>query len=205
MKTPFLIIIFHFVSLHAFCQVDLNTINIIETILRKDHPTGTLFYTDRLDSGLIKRIKESLKRRKFIGQTSPSTYDTIRLSRKEKRHLIVSLNNFYSNIWTDSLFQDSKMIPKDSMWFRITKQNKEFYEQRQKARAKNNLDDYVADMVQNANTFQFSPVIFFRNKSLLVFYYLRLCGGQCGVQEFAFYKLENGEYKKSVIISGGVF
>ena len=203
MKTLLLLLIFQFLLLHAFCQVDTNSINILESILRKEHPNGTLFYTDRLDSGLIKRIKESLKRRKFIGRTSLTTYDTIHLSRKEKRHLISSVNNFYSNIWTDSLFNNSKMIPKDSMWFRITKQNKEFYEQRQKAKSKNN--NYTADMVHNANTFQFSPVIYLRNKSLFIVYYLRLCGGQCGVQEFAFYKLENGEYKKSVIVSGGVF
>lgn len=87
MRPLLFLAICQFVSFDAFCQTDSISISILETILRKEHPGGTLFYTDKLDGSLIDRIKESVKGRKFIGRTSPTTYATIYLSKAEKKYL----------------------------------------------------------------------------------------------------------------------
>lgn len=206
MKTLLLLIIYQFVSLHSYCQLDTNSIHTLESILRNEHPNGTLYYTDRLDSGFIKRIRESLKRRKFIGgPTSSNTYATVRLSKKEKKYLDSSLNKFYSNFWQDTLFKNSKRIPVDSMWARIQKQNREFHKNRIRDTTEAALINSIRKEVENANTFQFSPLIYFRNKSIFISFFVRLCGNTCGVDELSFYKLENGIYKKWFLISGGVF
>ena len=177
MKTLLLLIIFHFVSLHSFCQADTNSINILESILRKEHPNGRLYYTDRLDSEFIKGIKVSLKGRKFIGQTSSTTFDTVQLSKKEKRYIDSSVTSFYSNFWRDTLFKNSKRIRADSMWTRIEKQNKEFYKNRTKDTTEAASINSIRNQVENANTFQFSPLIYFRNKSIFISFFVRICGG----------------------------
>ena len=149
---------------------------------------------------------ESLKRRKFIGgPTSSNTYDTVRLSKKEKKYLDSSLNELYSNFWQDTLFKNSKRIPVDSMGARIEKQNREFYKNKISDTTQAGSINSIRNQVENANTFQFSPLVYFRSKSIFIFFFVRLCGGTCGVDELSFYKLENGVYKKWFLISGGAF
>lgn len=87
MKTTIFLISFQFIVLFTFCQVDSTSTNILETILRKEQPKGTIYYTDKLDSELISKIKGSLKGRRFIARTSVNTNDTVLLTRSEKKHL----------------------------------------------------------------------------------------------------------------------
>jgi hypothetical protein len=205
MKVSFLLIILQFASFRSFCQVEVNSVSILETILRKEHPNGTLVYTDRLDSGLVKGLRESLKGRLFIGKTSSTTYDTIQLTRTEKKYLDSSVNGFYSNFWEEALFENSRRIPIDSMWTHIAKRNRESYESRQRDTATKGSINFIRNFVENANTFQFSPPVYFRNKSIFIFFFIRMCGSTCGINELSFYRLENGTYKKWFIISGGAF
>lgn len=91
------------------------------------------------------------------------------------------------------------------MWILIERKNKEFYAQKSFDTSKNEIIKPIGRQVQNANTFQFSPIIYLREKSIFLFYFIRLCGSLCGVYELYFYRLENGKYKKWLLLSGGAF
>jgi hypothetical protein len=198
-----LLISFQIISSLAFCQIDSSSIKIVESILRKEHPEGTLYYTDKLDSGLIVRIKGSLQKRKFIGRINSTTYGKIRLSRKEKRYLDSNINKLYSIRWKDSLFENSRMIPNDSMWAHIDRRNREFSKFARVATTE--AINLVNNRVTFCNTFQFSCPIYFRDRSIFIVFFIRLCGNECGVEELAFYRLEEDMYKKWFIVYGGVF
>lgn len=91
------------------------------------------------------------------------------------------------------------------MWARIEKQNREFYKKRLTDTTEADRLKLLGNQIENANTFQFSPPIYFRNNSIFIFYFIRLCGSLCGVEELSFYRLENGNYKKWFVLTGGVF
>ena len=84
-----------------------------------------------------------------------------------------------------------------------TEQN--VYESRISDTSKAGREKYIGDQVQNANTFQFAPVIYLRNKNVVLVYMLRLCGTECGVEELSFYKQINGTYERWIVINGKAF
>jgi hypothetical protein len=175
----------------------------METILRKEHPNGTLYYTDKLDSGTISWIKEYLQKKKFINITRKDNH-RIRLSGKEKEYLDSSINKLYSICWKDSLYENSRSIPVDSMWTHIQKKNREFSKLASDAAVAGKTLS-INNRVNFSNTFQFTFPIYFRDRSIFLLYFIRLCGGECGVQELAFYKLENGHYEKWISVNWGEF
>jgi hypothetical protein len=205
MRVVIFLICYHFFPQFLFSQIDSATTAIIESILRKEHSEGKLYYTDKLDSNIILEIKHKIKARKYMLNNTLGEFETIVISKKEKKYIDSILNKTYAYIWSDSLFANSKRIPKDSMWTHIERKNKEFYAQKSFDTSKNEIIKSIGRQVQNANTFQFSPIIYLREKSIFLFYFIRLCGSLCGVYELYFYRLENGKYKKWLLLSGGAF
>ena len=186
-------------------QIDSVSKSLLEILLRKQHPTDTLFYTDRLGDWPITRIKEWTRRRIFVGHSGPNKLETIHLSIKEKMYLDSTVGKLRSYYWLDSLFRDSKRIPVDSMWPRIQAKIKESYQSSLNDTLRTDITKSVGNRVHNANTFQFAPPIYFRNKSICLIYILRLCGGLCGEDELTFYKWEKGSYKKWFLFAGAAF
>lgn len=205
MKNIVLIIISQLILSIAVCQTDTGSIRALETLIRQQHPDGTIFYTDKIDSAIILRIKQSLKGRRFINQAISGVYDTIYLTKKEKLHLDSNINSLFSFTWKDNLFQNSKRLPKDSMWARITYEMKKTQALIKSDTAKASIRKHLDEMYKNANTFQFSPLIYFRNKSLFLVYILRFCGGDCGVEELTFYKFQDGKYKTHIRVIRAAF
>jgi hypothetical protein len=141
----------------------------------------------------------------FIGKSSPEKCDTLLLSIKEKKCLVSTINKLKSYYWKDSLFVNSKRIPADRMWAHIKNQNQKVFRSKSKDTTEAGNIEFINELVDSASTFQFSPLIYFRNKSIFIVYILRLCGGECGDDELAIYRLENGIYKKWFILSSYTF
>ena len=206
MKTLGILIFFQATYCYSFSQVDRKTSVILERILRKDHPQGTLVYTDKLDDYVILNIKESLKKQIFVGKlASKKGRDTFILSKSELKYIDSILRKLHLVFWKDSIFSNSKRISKDSLWSRIDNQNRKSYENLINATSDSSRNLAKRNWIDNANTFQFSIPIFLRSKSIFFFYYIRLCGSMCGVSDLSVYRIENGVYKKWFLISGGAF
>lgn len=177
----------------------------MESILRKDHPEGVLVYTDRLDDAVISEMKKSLRKRTYIGKTALNKSDTLTLSRSEIKYIDSVVSAFPKLFWTHSLFSHSERISRDSLWPRIDKQFKKSYDSLVKATTDFGRQIARREWIKNANTFQFATPIFLRNRTIFIFYYMRLCGSLCGVTDLSVYRLENGAYKRWIVISKGVF
>jgi hypothetical protein len=205
MKTLSILICLQIIYCLSFSQVDRKTSLVLEKILRKDHPVGTLVYTDMLDKFAISDMKESLGKKVYIGRTASLTYDTLKLSKAEVKYVDSILRTLPTLYWQDSIFAESRRIPKDSLWSWISKQNKKSYDDIVKATSDSLRKLANKAWMTNANTFQFSMPIFLRKKTIFFFYYMRICGSLCGVTDLSVYRLENGVYKKWFLISGSVF
>ena len=204
MKTiiAFLISI-HLLNVSALCQADSASLKVMEAIFRDEQPKGTLYYVDKLNKDFITLFKDKFRNRKIIGIVEYNVFDSMLLSGKEMRLIKSGINKLYSFRWNDSLFLNSKRIPGGSMWAHISKRNKEF-----SAMARTLPKDQLHitnDRVTYANVFTFSYPIWLRNGSMFILFFYRMCGPECGVNELAVYRLENGVYKKWILIYGGVF
>lgn len=200
MKALFFFLFLQLITRLAFCQIDSGSLKALEAILREQHSEGILYYTDKLDSATVTWIKGALQKRTLRNIGIVRTHVKIRLSRKEKKYLDSNINALYSFCWKDSLFKYSKRISVDSMWTHIHRKNQEVSKLAKEAN-KYSLNN----LVRMSNTFQFSFPVYFRNRAVFLLYFIRMCGGLCGVKELAFYKLEKGGYKKWIFVDGGEF
>jgi hypothetical protein len=205
MKIIVPLISFQFMFLLTFSQMDSISKDLLETLIREQHPSGTIYYTDRLGDWPLRQIKKLIAGRRFTGPSTATSYDTVYLSVKEKKYLNASVKKLQSYYWKDSLFQNSKRIPEDSMWAHIQRQNRTFYEKHKTDTSETGTNKWIGGMIANANTFQFSPPIYFRNRSICLVYILRLCHSSCGMEELTFFKMENGRFKRWFLLGGGVF
>jgi hypothetical protein len=203
MKALFFLLFFQFITCLAFCQIDAGSIKILETILRREYPTGTLYYTDKLDSSIVLWIKENLQKRNLVGITRKKIDERIKLTKKEKRYLDSNINTLFSFCWKDSLFENSKRMPNDSMWAHIRRRNREATNLAKEAEAAGRKPIY--DRVMSSSTFQFSFPVYFRDRSVFLLYFIRMCGSECGHNELAFYRLINGNYERWLLVNGGEF
>ncbi len=204
MKILILLALFQIHTVPTFSQLDSVSKDLMTSLIRNQQPDGTIYYTDKLDDWCISIIKKSLHKRKLIGIGRPMNVDTLRLSRKEQKYFDSVINKLKFNYWSDSLFPNSKRIPVDSFHSHISQKNREFHQAIARDTSNNSIN-FIGKMVSFSNTFQFSPLIYFRNKSLLLFFVLRMCGGDCGIYELNLYKFEDGIYRKWLLINGGAF
>lgn len=203
MKQFLLLLSFYFVCLPAFCQVDSASLKIMETIFREEQPKGTLFYVDKLNNDFIKLFKDKFRKRKIVGWIKYTVEDSILLSGKEMRYIKSAINKLSSFRWNDSLFPDSKRIPADSMWQHISKRNREFSQMVKTLPAEELRKVKGRDIF--SNVFIFYWPVWLRDRSIFILFFYRMCGRECGINDLALYRLENGVYKKWMVIYGGVF
>jgi len=189
-------------------QTDSLSKQVLYRLIRNEQKDGQITYTDRLGQSTIAKINKYLAGTQIRGYDRTANKIVINLSNTEQKSLRSNLQLLKTFRWTDSMFAGSSRIPVDSMWQQITKKNQEFADIYRTALQRNDssvLTNLIGDRVTYCNTFQFSPLIFMRNKKLFAFYILRLCGGSCGIEDLSIYKLNDGQYKKWLTITGGAF
>ncbi len=168
-------------------------------------PSGTIVYTDQLGEADILSIKDSFKKKYFVGQLQSNKPVKLVLSKAEHRYVDSVITLLPKLYWQNSLFNNSERIPKDSIWARIDKQHKESADRIVNAKSDSSRNQAISKWIEASNTFQFSVPIFLRNRSIFFFYFKRLCGSQCGTSDLSVYRLENGVYKKWFLIDGGEY
>ena len=189
-------------------QTDSLKKQLLYNLIRSEQKDGQIIYTDRLGQSTIAKINKHLGGPRIHGYDRTAKRIVINLNNVERKTLHSNLQILTKFRWTDSVFAGSSRIPVDSMWQQITKKNKEFADTYRSAIERNDsnvLINSIHNRVTYCNIFQFSPLIFIRNKELFAFYMLRLCGGSCGIEDLSIYKLQDGRYTKWLTITGGAF
>ncbi len=189
MRAFYSLITFCFLAINVYAQIDTTHKVILENLVRRAEPKGTVYYCQNVSEDVINKVIRSLKKRKIFGLTRDTKNNFIILTKKEKTGLINSLKNSITSNWKDSLFANSKRIPSDSLEAQISVNAKKF---EQFANNIANIDSFRRikgdDYYQYYMVFIFSDVFFIRNNSIFLNYLMWFCGGECGLEEYSFIK-----------------
>jgi hypothetical protein len=209
MKLLIIYLALQIITCHVCAQLDSASRQWVYQILKQEPESDTITHTDKLHNHGIELIKQSFQYDTIWGwEKGERSKEWLILSKSEKTYVKRSANKMRQLKQDCPLFPGCRMIAEDSMWSYITKRNREFWQfyfRKVKSGDTTDLDKSLDSRVGYCNVFQFSPPIFLRNKTLVIFYYLRMCGSECGLQDLSVYRLENGEYKRWLFVDGGVF
>ena len=208
MKTFLIILVTQIQASVVLGQIDSASKALLFDLIQNEQRNDQITYTERISEKIIQKLKHFLGGQAIVGEAPFAVKVTLSLDKTDQYYLRTKLNGFQKLIWDDNLFPNSNRIPVDSMWGHISKRNEEFMKIYRTAVENHDTtitNHRVNEWVKYTNTLQFAPPIYLKNKRVVIFYLLRLCGSECGIEELAAYRWNNGQYKKWFNIAGGAF
>lgn len=181
---------------------------ILFELIQNEYKNDQIVYTDKLEVNSIYKIGFHLNRDTIVGYEPNGNIVRLPLSEIDKDILRSKLKKLKKFFWEANLFENSTMIRVDSTWAFIAQRNKEVRDIYLSAVNRNDTaitKQSVNLRVKHCSILQFAPLIFLQDREICIFYLLRLCGPDCGVEELAIYKLDQGRYQKWLTIAGGAF
>ncbi len=204
---PFVILIW-LTSVQLFCvgatygQVSQDDTTILLKAFRQVTSQRQIVYVDTVNanSSVPERLKERLQKGTV---TDKRQGNSITLTKNEQDYLLSQLGQ--QTVWSDNLFPNSKRIHSDSMWTHLRQINaqrvlslNQAALQKDSVTIKNLRYDYPY-------VFTFAKPIYIRDNTVCLIAFGAMCGGDCGQTETSFYKKENNEWIKWIIVSAGDF
>lgn len=167
---------------------------IIEAIIRAKQDTAHIFYYDSVATSYrIDDIKTNLANRTIKSLCKDTTANnSITLTKAEQKYIFNQLDSLCNLVWTTNLFTNSKRVSHDSLGTIVFKEIE-----------KANRLGWEAK--SGKQIWEFTNPIFLRQNSIFLLFTLYICGGECGRDELCFYKNINGNWKKWIVVSSGVF
>jgi hypothetical protein len=208
MKLGLLLLLGFICSLLAIGQPNTNNIAIIKYLLENEDLNQHFAYTDRLDDFTIKYLKSHLGQGDITGYINSNDRIELKLKRDDRRKLHKILRNLHYPIFYKGDFSNATFLSVDSLWKYISSRKLEIFRIYKDSLNDKNSDAYKRYEVlrfEYPKVFQFSPLIRLDNNRILIFYFRKLCGSDCGFEDLSVYRLENGIYKKWFMISGAVY
>ena len=171
-----------------------NPTAIIESIIRAKQDTANIFYYDSVATSYrVDDIKTNLAKKTFKCLWKDSTANnSISLTKAEQKYIFNQLDSLHNLVWTANLFTNSTRVSHDSLGTIV-------FNEIEKA---NRL---VWTAKSGKQIWEFTNPIFLRQNSICLLFTLYICGGECGRDELCFYKNINGNWKKWITVSSGVF
>jgi hypothetical protein len=173
----------------------------VEKLIREQQPEGKIIYTDKLNSNEIFKIKLRLKSETIQSIGKDTRQNSVVLSRLERKEIARQFDLLCSPFWSDNLFNDSKLVPIENLWPYFKTVYQEYSESLSNPNSSETDRSNLVKNYQRPSVFQFSPPIYLKDKTICLIYVRSLCGNPCGVGELAFYKKENGQWNKWVVVS----
>jgi hypothetical protein len=182
----------------SFAQTDSSYLHFLYENIRDGQSKGTIHYASNLKPFEIKDWSPRLNKKQVTGWVSQDDYDTIILSRKERKYIQQQLKASLDSSWPDQLFPDSKLIPADS----IDKYTRRY----NLAIARSSVTDqqsatYLSRWIWG---FRFSRPVYLRNNSLLISYLKRFAmdGGE---ENVIVYRRDSNSWKRWMLIDGSAW
>jgi hypothetical protein len=113
--------------------------------------------------------------------------DTIHLTNAEHAYILSMIDKSKLHTWEPNMFKNSSMLNSSINEMEYLKSR-----------------NYKKEYSDYTNVYSFAQPIFFKQNVCLV-YYRRMCGGECGYEVLRFYKKENNQWKKWIVIQSGVY
>lgn len=187
-------------------QTDSVSLNFIHSVLRAEQANGTILYSDKISKHLPTNIYSQLLNKDSISGLDVLDYRdgrwvSLKLSAEDKKDIRIILQKTNTWQWKDNLFENSRRMPADSVQSYLRKHLITYIEDRKRSDSLGT----ARTVSRYVNVFMFAPPIYLNNRKFVLFYFWRDCGSDCGVDELCVYRLENGVYKKWILLSGGAF
>jgi hypothetical protein len=200
MKTLVIFILFFSLINFVSGQNNVQEIAFIEKNIREYQSEGSIYYSEKISKKELNNIKEKIQVQSIYDHKKADNKNYLNLTRQEKKYLMSQLEICCTPTWQDDLFKDSKIVKSDDIVSYIKTSYTEYLE---KYNNPNNSEEERMTMVKNyqrPNVFTFSKPVYLRDETLFFFYFSSTCGDPCGFEEFSFYKKENNEWKKWIVV-----
>jgi hypothetical protein len=183
-------------------QSTFDTINILKQIIRPQNDTLTFLYTERVDTFFLNNMKRVFSEKKLCGSEfiryGKYKKRCITLTQEERLHVVAEVERYKQPYWEENLFPDSKVVSLDRL-----------------NRIRDNSDTLSLKEIKHKQSslavHQFTKPIFFHSKNIFVLqrvtWWIRNKSFQIAAisYDLATYKLDNGIWKRWIVIEGGTF
>jgi hypothetical protein len=200
MKHTTIAIAFIMASFYCFGQMEQESINFLETLIRTSQAEGQIIYTDKINSVEIYKVKLKLDKNTVTGTTNDTRQNSIILTRKERIYLQDQLEALANPYWNENLFPNSKLIKEEDLLSYFKGAYQAYSENLSNP---NNSESDKSNLIKNyqqPSVFEFSNPIYLRDNSICLVYMMYLCGNPCGTKELCFYKKENNKWGKWIVV-----
>ena len=108
--------------------------------------------------------------------------------------------------WNDTLFDASVKIKEDSLWSYLRAADSTFRKKMDIALAAKDTA-LIRKYRKEGRPFAFAlgKPLFIRHNTICLVNTAALCGPNCGSNEMSFYRKENGEWKKWILVTAGEY
>ncbi|PWT96100.1 MAG: hypothetical protein C5B52_16460 [Bacteroidetes bacterium] len=201
MKITSLIVIICLLGYAGFSQYDTAALRILNTEIRKVQRDGIVFYTNSVNKNILDI--ETLTRKDLNGLLiRQKDFADIQFSSAEFDTLKKGLNKATTPYWTDHVLPDSKMIPLDSFTRHLHERRLELDSLMKIPGMRDSMNKSPNRYINYTLAFQFSDVVFLRNKNLYVVFLMWYNGSGGSNMLMLRKKLENGWSKPTYIRAG---
>ena len=202
------VILIWLISVQLFCiyktygQVSQDDTTILLKAFRQVTWQRPIIYVDivNANSSVPERLREVFQKGTI---TDKRKGNFITLTKTEQDYLLSQLGQ--QTVWSDNLFSNSKRIDTDSMWTYLRQMNAQRTLSINQAALKNDTVLIKKLKYDYPYVFTFAKPIYIRNNTVCLIAFGAMCGGECGQTETSFYKKENNEWTKWIIVSSGDF
>ena len=186
----------------TYGQVSQDDTTILLKAFRQVTKQGQIVYVDTVSAyndsqgRLLKTIQNGSISDKRNG-------NSLALTKAEQDHILTQLGQ--QTVWSDNLFPNSKRIDADSMWAFLRQMNAQRALSLNQAALQKDTVTIKHLRYDYLYVFTFAKPIYIRDNTLCLIAFGAMCGGECGQTETSFYKKENNEWTKWIIVSAGDF
>ena len=186
----------------TYGQVSQDDTTILLKAFRQITTQRQIVYVDSVNAN--KSVPERLKDVFQKGTvTDIRQGNSITLTKAEQNYLLSQLGQ--QVFWSDNLFANSKRINTDSMWTFLRQMNVQRALSLNQAVSQKDTVTIMNLRYDNPYVFIFAKPIYIRNNTVCLIAFSAMCGSSCGQTEVSFYKNENNEWTKWIMVSAGVF
>lgn len=175
------------ILLKAFRQVSKQAqIVYVDTVSAYNDTTGRLFKS--IQNGNI---------------SDKRTGNYLTLTNAEQDYILTQLGQ--QTVWSDNLFPNSKRIDADNMWTYLRQMNAQRALSLNQAALQKDTMTVKHPRFDYPYVFSFAKPIYIRDNTVCLIAFGAMCGGECGQTETSFYRKENNEWTKWIIVTAGDF
>jgi len=199
MKNTLAFVVLSFIFLAASQPMEEDC-RLVEKVIRNIQPEGKIVYTNKLIPERIDFACKVLGQDVIAGSDGAAGRNSIILTKNEKKYLINALRENLNLNLSDNLFRGSKMVKSEYLPGYFKKYYQDFSEKLTDPYIDHKTQANIMKMYKRPIVFAFTMPAYIRKKSLFVSYISYRCGNSCGHDELSFYKKENNDWTKYIVV-----